>query len=354
MRIATWNVNSVRQRLDHVLGYLGRVEPDVLCLQELKCTDESFPRAEVEAAGYRCYVHGQKGFNGVAILTKADAHVETGLPGDEADVQSRYIEARVPDGPTWVRVASIYLPNGNPVASEKYPYKLGFMDRLIQRTRNLLALEETLVLAGDYNVIPEPIDVHNPEAWSGDALFLPTTRERYRTLVNLGLTDAVGGGRGPAPRPPGLCRGGRGRRRPGRQLVRVRPQHLGQRPDRLAGLLRAGVVRQQFGRVGLERGRAARLQPDDRHPGLQPRAQHGQRPGQHLLGLVQLPGAVPGQAAADRGRRDLDPVAQRLQRGHRVPADGGLQVVGERVRPHQQPRPVHRTAGTPAAEPGLE
>ena len=191
MRIATWNVNSVRQRLDHLLGYLATVEPDVLCLQELKCVDAAFPRAEVEAAGYRCHVHGQKGFNGVAILSKREAIATSGLPGDPDDIQARYIEAVIPDGADAVRVASIYLPNGNPVGTEKYPYKLGFMDRLAARARDLLALEEAFVLAGDYNVIPEPADVADPENWRDDALFLPDTRERYRTLLNLGLTDAV-------------------------------------------------------------------------------------------------------------------------------------------------------------------
>ena len=191
MRIATWNVNSIRQRLDHLLGYLGRIEPDVVCLQELKCTDEAFPRAEIEAAGYACHVHGQKGFNGVAIVTRREAQVTTGLPGDPLDVQSRYIEALVADGASAVRVASIYLPNGNPAGTEKYAYKLAFMDRLTRHARALLALEEPLVLAGDYNVIPDPIDVADPENWTADALFLPETRERFRTLVNLGLTDAV-------------------------------------------------------------------------------------------------------------------------------------------------------------------
>ena len=191
MRIATWNVNSVRQRLDHLLGYLKRTEPDVLCLQELKCTEETFPRFEIEAAGYRCYVHGQKGFNGVAILTRRDAVVASGLPGDEADIQARYIEALVPDGASAVRVASIYLPNGNPVGSDKYPYKLAFMDRMTAHARKLLGLEEPLVLAGDYNVIPEAKDVADPENWTQDALFLPATRERYRALLNLGLVDAI-------------------------------------------------------------------------------------------------------------------------------------------------------------------
>ena len=196
MRIATWNVNSVRQRLPHLLGYLGTAAPDVLCLQELKCVDESFPRLEVEAAGYHAIVHGQKGFNGVAILTRrdlapADTDVMVRLPGDDSDIQSRYLEAVVRDERGPVRVASIYLPNGNPPDTEKYPYKLGFMDRLTRRAATLLADEECFVLAGDYNVIPEPRDAYDASAWVNDALFLPETRQRYRTLLNLGLTDAL-------------------------------------------------------------------------------------------------------------------------------------------------------------------
>ena len=193
MRIATWNVNSVRQRLPHLLGYLGSIAPDVLCLQELKCTDDGFPRAEIEAAGYRCLVHGQKGFNGVAVLTRGAAEPGlVGLPGNADDLQSRYIEAVVPDGTGRpVRIASIYLPNGNPPDTEKYPYKLGFMDRLHQRVAELLEAEETFVLAGDFNVIPEPRDAYDPAAWAGDALFLPATRQRFAALMNLGLTDAL-------------------------------------------------------------------------------------------------------------------------------------------------------------------
>ncbi len=192
MRIATWNVNSIRQRLGHLLGYLESVAPDVLCLQEIKCVDEAFPRTEIEAVGYRSHVHGQKGFNGVAILTKREAQVTRGLPGDDADVQSRYIEALVPDeSGRAVRVASIYLPNGNPPETEKYPYKLAFIDRLISHAGSLLRREEPLVLAGDYNVIPEARDVYEPDAWLGDALFMPQTRERFRRLLNLGLTDAL-------------------------------------------------------------------------------------------------------------------------------------------------------------------
>ncbi len=196
MRIATWNVNSVRQRLPHLLDYLGKVEPDVLCLQELKCVDESFPRLEVEAAGYHAIVHGQKGFNGVAILTRRDLappdrDVLVRLPGDESDIQARYLEAVVHDERGPIRVASIYLPNGNPPDTEKYPYKLGFMDRLTRRAATLLADEECFLMAGDYNVIPEPRDAYDASAWVNDALFLPETRQRYRTLLNLGLTDAL-------------------------------------------------------------------------------------------------------------------------------------------------------------------
>ncbi len=191
MIISTWNVNSVRQRLEHLLAYLKEVEPDVLCLQELKCTDDAFPRLEVESAGYNVAVHGQKGFNGVAILSKRPLEVRTGLPGDDDDTHARYIEAIVPRETGIVRVASIYLPNGNPIGTEKYTYKLAWMDRLIAHAATLLKLEEPLVLAGDYNVIPSPLDCYDPAAWANDALFLPQTRERFRALLNLGFTDAL-------------------------------------------------------------------------------------------------------------------------------------------------------------------
>ncbi len=191
MKIATWNVNSVRQRTEHLLRYLHDAKPDVLCLQELKCVDSGFPHMEVEAEGYNAAVHGQKGFNGVAILAKSSVEVTRGLPGSPDDEQARYIEAVIPNGGGIVRVASIYLPNGNPPQTEKYSYKLAFMDRLIAHVRNLLALEEPLVLAGDYNVIPTPRDAADPAAWQGDALFLPDTRARFRSLLNLGLIDAL-------------------------------------------------------------------------------------------------------------------------------------------------------------------
>ncbi len=191
MKIATWNVNSVRQRTEQLVRYLRDAKPDVLCLQELKCVEAAFPHMEVATEGYNAAVHGQKGYNGVAILAKAPVEVTRGLPGGPDDEQARYIEAVVPNGEGIVRVASIYLPNGNPPQTEKYSYKLAFMDRLIAHVRNLLALEEPLVLAGDYNVIPTPLDAADPGAWEGDALFLPATRARFRSLLNLGLTDAL-------------------------------------------------------------------------------------------------------------------------------------------------------------------
>ena len=192
MRIGTWNVNSVKQRHDHLLAVLRTSEPDVLCLQELKCTDESFPRDEVEALGYAIATHGQRTYNGVAILSKRPLEdVRRGLPGDESDDQSRYIEAVIPTGSGVLRVASIYLPNGNPIGTPKFPYKLAWMERLQAHARALLMLEEPLVLAGDYNVIPEPEDAANPAAWINDALFQPESRAHFRALLHLGLADAV-------------------------------------------------------------------------------------------------------------------------------------------------------------------
>ncbi len=191
MRIATWNVNSVKQRIDHLATWLAEAQPDVVCLQEIKCVDEAFPASEIEALGYNVATHGQKTFNGVALLSKRPFdEVRRGLPGDDGDLQARYIEAVISTDSGVVRVASIYLPNGNPPDTEKYPYKLGWMDRLIRHAAGLLALEEPLVLAGDYNVIPTPRDVHDPQVWAGDALFLPQTRAKFTELVALGLTDA--------------------------------------------------------------------------------------------------------------------------------------------------------------------
>lgn len=192
MRIATWNVNSVRQRLGHLLDFLREAEPDALCLQELKCTDADFPRAELEAAGWQVATHGQKTFNGVAIISRSPLEdVRRGLPGDDGDEQARYIEGVLPFGTRLLRVASIYLPNGNPVNTEKYPYKLGFMRRLKNHAQELLQHEEALVLAGDYNVIPDSRDARDPAAWVHDALFLPQTRSAFQELLNIGLTEAL-------------------------------------------------------------------------------------------------------------------------------------------------------------------
>jgi exodeoxyribonuclease-3 len=187
IKIATWNVNSVKRRLPLLCEWLEAFAPDIVMLQELKTVTDAFPRLEVEALGYRLAVVGQKGFNGVALLAKEPLEdVLEALPGDPADDQARYLEAGV--GP--LRVASIYLPNGNPVDSDKYPYKLAWMARLQARARVLLASERPFVLAGDYNVCPTDDDVYDPEAFAADALCRPESRRRFRALVNLGLTDA--------------------------------------------------------------------------------------------------------------------------------------------------------------------
>lgn len=190
MRIATWNVNSINARLETVVRWFEQATPDVACLQELKCIDERFPAEPFERLGYNLAVHGQKTYNGVAILSKTPLEdVRRGLPGDDADEHARYIEAVV-SGPTPVRVASIYLPNGNPVGTEKFAYKLAWLHRLHAHAQVLLALEEPLALVGDYNVIPEPRDAEYPKNWSDDALFQIESREAFRALRWLGLTDA--------------------------------------------------------------------------------------------------------------------------------------------------------------------
>jgi exodeoxyribonuclease-3 len=190
MRIATWNVNSVNARLETVVRWFEEAKPDVACLQELKCVDEKFPAEPFERLGYNLAVHGQKTYNGVAILSKAPLEdVRRGLPGDDSDEQARYVEAVI-SGPRPVRVASIYLPNGNPIGTEKFAYKLAWMRRLNAHARELMAFEEPLVLAGDYNVIPEPRDAEYPKNWADDALFQTESREAFRALKWLGLSDA--------------------------------------------------------------------------------------------------------------------------------------------------------------------
>jgi len=196
MIIATFNVNSIRQRIEHLTRWLKARQPDIVCLQELKCVDDAFPREEIEALGYNVATHGQKTFNGVAILSKYPLEVEhRGLPGFE-DEQARYIEAVVSlpagDGATGeaIRVCGVYFPNGNPAPGPKFDYKLAFLDALTRHARDLLTLEEKLVIAGDYNIIPQERDAKFPENWRGDALFFPESRAAYRRLLNLGLTDA--------------------------------------------------------------------------------------------------------------------------------------------------------------------
>jgi exodeoxyribonuclease-3 len=192
LRIATWNVNSIKQRIDSALAWLAERQPDIVCLQETKCVDEAFPREPFEAAGYNLAVHGQKTFNGVALLSKFPFdEVSNGLPGDATDDHARFIEGVVSTAQGALRVASIYLPNGNPPETEKYTYKIAWMKRLAAYARERLSLEEPLVMAGDYNVIPTTADARNPKAWVNDALFLPRTRDEFRSLVNLGLTDAL-------------------------------------------------------------------------------------------------------------------------------------------------------------------
>jgi exodeoxyribonuclease-3 len=203
MRIATWNVNSVNARLPTVLAWLEAAQPDVACFQEIKCVDEKFPREAFESLGYNVETNGQKTYNGVAILSKFPlSEVRRGLPGVDASgfeaefVQARYIEALV-EAPRPVRVGGLYLPNGNPIGTEKFAYKLAWMDRLHAHARSLLALEEPFTLCGDYNVIPTPEDARNPQAWVTDALFQPESRAAFRALQHLGLSEAGELGRQP-------------------------------------------------------------------------------------------------------------------------------------------------------------
>ncbi len=188
MKIATWNVNSIKVRIHHVVEWLKEVGPDVLLLQELKATKEAFPYSELEDLGYNVAVVGQKTYNGVGILSRDPIEIEQhALPGNPSDEQARYIEALIGT----IRVASIYLPNGNPIDSEKFNYKLEWMDRLQTHARTLLEYEEAIVLGGDFNVCPTDDDVYDPDGFAGDALCHPESRSRFRMLCHLGYTDAL-------------------------------------------------------------------------------------------------------------------------------------------------------------------
>jgi exodeoxyribonuclease-3 len=192
VKIATWNVNSIRIRVDAAVAWLKEAQPDVVALQELKCQDDQFPREPFEALGYNCAVHGQKTYNGVAILSKRPMEdVTPRLPGGDSDDHARYLEAIVPGEKGVVRIASIYAPNGNPIGTEKFTYKLDWLERLHARAKDLLKLEEPVALMGDYNVIPMPDDVYDAKAWVNDALFQPESRAALRRLANLGFTDTI-------------------------------------------------------------------------------------------------------------------------------------------------------------------
>lgn len=191
MLIATFNINGIKARHEALLDWLGRRRPEVALLQEIKSTDESFPREPIEALGYRIETHGQKSFNGVAILSRLPLEdVVRGLPGDAEDEQARWIEATV-TGTRAVRIVALYAPNGNPAPGPKYDYKLAWLERMRARASALLASEEPVVLGGDYNVIPMPADAARPEAWTADALFMPESRAALRRIVHLGYADAL-------------------------------------------------------------------------------------------------------------------------------------------------------------------
>ncbi len=190
MKIATYNINGIKARLAAVTAWLEEAKPDVVLLQEIKSVDENFPRTHFEDLGYSVETHGQKSFNGVAILSKLPLEdVTRGLPGDEGDEQARWIEATVV-GDKAVRVCGLYLPNGNPVPGPKYEYKLAWMERMLARAKELLLDEEPMLMAGDYNIIPQEIDAAHPENWTEDALARPESRAAYRRILNLGFTEA--------------------------------------------------------------------------------------------------------------------------------------------------------------------
>jgi exodeoxyribonuclease-3 len=191
MKLAAWNVNSIKARLEPALAWLKQAQPDVVALQEIKCVDENFPAEPFEALGYNCAVHGQKTYNGVAILSKFPLEdVTPRLPGGDNDDHSRYLEAVVNGKKGTLRVGCLYAPNGNPVGTEKFPYKLAWLERLHRHAAGLLRNEEPVALLGDYNVIPEDRDCWDPKVWKDDALFQPQSRAALRGIVHLGYTDA--------------------------------------------------------------------------------------------------------------------------------------------------------------------
>lgn len=191
VKIASWNVNSIRSRISHLLDWLKEDKPDIVLLQELKCTDDVFPFMEIEELGYNIAVYGEKSYNGVAILSKFPLDdISKGLAGDAADTQARYIEAVVNHSKMVMRVASVYVPNGSEIISDKFAYKLRFLDRLHAHIKNLLAYDEILIIGGDYNIAPTDADVHNPKVWANGVLTHDEVRSRFRKIINLGVYDA--------------------------------------------------------------------------------------------------------------------------------------------------------------------
>ena len=192
LSVASWNVNSIKARLPNVIDWLKQAGPDIACLQEIKCQDDGFPRDEIEDLGYNVETAGQKSYNGVALLSKRHIDEVTlrALPGDDEDDQARYIEAVISLDEGVARIASIYLPNGNPAPGDKFDYKLKWMERLRTRASELLTFEEPVILAGDYNIIPRDSDVHDPAAWEGDALIRSDSRDAFAAIKWLGYADA--------------------------------------------------------------------------------------------------------------------------------------------------------------------
>jgi len=186
MRIATWNVNSIRARLPLVMAWLNEIKPDVLLMQEIKCETDAFPAMDFKMAGYNVHVLGQKSYNGVALASVHEIKdVQEGLPGSEGDFQARYLEAKIKD----MRIGNLYAPNGNPIGTDKYTYKLDWMKKFKLHAEKLLHDERSIVLAGDYNVIPADMDVDDPKGWEKDALYYPKTRAAFRDILNLGYTE---------------------------------------------------------------------------------------------------------------------------------------------------------------------
>lgn len=191
MKIATFNINGIKARINALPDWLDEAQPDIALLQEIKTVDEGFPREIFEDRGYNVETHGQKSFNGVAILSKLPLEdVTRGLPGDDDDEQARWIEATVMGDAQAVRICGLYLPNGNPVPGPKYDYKLAWMERLFARAQQLMDSEMPAMMAGDYNIIPQIEDAKRPDDWREDALFLLESRTAFRRIINLGFTDA--------------------------------------------------------------------------------------------------------------------------------------------------------------------